>query len=131
MDKGEFGSGFLYAEDLLVGGKFLTVDLEIEKAIPPGTIQAANKKMVDKWTITFKGKTKMLVLCSTNEKIIHFITGEQAGEKWVGKTIRISPRIIRFGGDDIVALRVMPKEGTKIRKSLIERLGRPAEWKGN
>ncbi len=128
MDKNEYGQGFLYAEDLLRGGEFLAIEVEIEEAIPPNTIKAGNGAVIDKWTLRFKGKQKQWCVGKTAEKVVHSITGEPAGPGWVGKKLRLEARFVRFGSEEIVAIRAIPPTGTRLRKKLIEHLGKPAVW---
>lgn len=125
----DYGGRFMYAEHLLVGGDYRTVAVVIEEVIPPGTLKAANGKMIDKPTIKFKGKDKMLVLCNTNVAMIRFSTGDTL-ENSIGKTITLQPRIVDAFGDKVVALRVIPPAGEKVRRSVLMRLGTKAEWHG-
>lgn len=127
-DKREFGAAYLYAEDLLSGGKFHTVTAEISEVHPPNSLKAANGKTIDKWVIGFKGKDKMLCLCKTNASIIHIVTGEPAGDKWIGKTITIQARIGKAFGAETLWIRVIPPTGTKLRRTLYERLGVEATY---
>lgn len=129
--KENFGSRFLYAEDLLVGGEFKTVNLTISEFHPAGTLRAADKRVIDKNSIGFEGKSKLLVLCKTNEGVIHYTTGEPPGPKWIGHKVTLQPRVVEAFGDDVVALRIIPPAGTKVRKSILQRLGKKAEWSGN
>lgn len=125
--KQEYGSEYLYAEDVLSGGEYKTISVEIEEVIPPDTLTAANGKRIDKYTLRFKGKSKMLVLCKTNAAIIRYATGD-ALEHAAGKSITLQPRIVKAFGDEVVAIRVLPPPGVKIRRSLNERLGAKAIW---
>ena len=126
--KQEFGSAYLYAEDLLSGGQYHTISVEIEKVFPRDTLTAANKKKIDKPTLQFKGKEKKLVLSGVNESVIQFVIGDKDLQKSIGKTITLQPRIVSAFGDEVVAIRVIPPPGVKIRQSLKVRLGRKAVW---
>ena len=126
-DKESFGSHYLYAESLLSGGEFRTVTVTIEQVIPPNTLTAANGKLIDKYTLKFVGKDKLLVLCATNVAMVTFCCGEQL-DRCVGKTITLQPRYIKAFGDDVVAIRVMPQPGVKVRRSILQRLGTKATW---
>lgn len=128
MKEQTYGSRFLYAEDLLVGGEFRTVELTISEYHEPGTLKSADGRLIDKPTIGFEGKSKLLVLCKTNASVIHFATGEPAGPKWIGHKITLQPRLVEAFGEDVVALRVMPPQGCTIRKSIVKRLGKRAVW---
>lgn len=125
-----YGPEYLYAEDLLRSGKYLTVQVTIEQVIPPGTLRTASKKLVDRPTLKFVDKKKMLVLNKTNESVLKFIVGDGDISCASGTSITLEPRDIKFGADDIVALRIMPPRGVKIRKSVADRLGKPASWQG-
>lgn len=130
MKSDSFGSQFLYAEDLLINQQYRTVEVEIEQFIPANTIRSADKRLIDKPTLKFKGKDKMLVLCKTSESVLKFVTGEQPGDSWVGKKITLQVRVVDAFGDEVVAIRVIPPKGTKVRKNVLNRLGRIAEWTG-
>lgn len=121
--KGDYGSAYLYAEDLIHGGRFVTVSLEISEVIPENTIKAANGKLVDKPIIRFKGKNKQLPLCKTNVSVIKFVTGEQMGDGWIGKTIKLQVRVVESFGSKVLGLRVLPPVGAQLPKNVIERLG--------
>jgi len=123
-----FGSRFLYAEDLLIGGEFKSPKVEIIEVHKPGTLKSADGRTIDKWTIAFNGKAKMLVLCKTNVGIIHFLTGNNAGEGWIGKEIVIEARIVKAFGAETTAIRVIPPVGATLRKKLIDGLGRKATF---
>lgn len=122
-----YGSAYLYAEDLLFGGEFRTVQVTIERVIPAGELRAASGKVIDKPSLKFMGKEKILVLCKTNNSMIHFCTGELP-ENWAGKTITLQPRIVEAFGDSVVAIRVIPPPGVKVRRSVLKRLGEKAVW---
>jgi hypothetical protein len=124
-DKENYGSAYLYAEDLVSSGEFRTVTVEIEKVIPPNTLTAGNGKKIDKTTLKFKGKEKMLVLCKTNVAMIPFVTGEQV-EDATGHKIVLQPRIVEAFGEQVVAIRVMPPLGVPVRRAVGKRLGTKA-----
>lgn len=126
-----YGSRFLYAEDLLIGGEFKTVHLTISEFHPAGSLRSADKRLIDKNSIGFDGKSKLLVLCKTNEGVIHYTTGEPPGMKWIGHKVTLQPRVVEAFGDQVVALRIIPPPGTKVRKSILQRIGTKAEWTGN
>lgn len=126
-NKHDYGSRFLYAEDLIANGQYVTATVEVSAWHEPGTIKAANGKMVDKPCVEFKGKGKMLALCKTNRSMGIFITGQQPGPAWIGKTLTLQPRIVDAFGEKVVAIRIVPQPGTFVRKSLRDRLGTKAE----
>jgi hypothetical protein len=128
MKSESFGQAFLYAEDLLIGQQYRTAVVEIEEYLPEGTLKSADGRLIDKPSLKFKGKEKLLVLCKTNAKIIHFITGEPGGQKWVGTQITLQPRFVQAFGETVVALRIIPPKGVMVRKKVLEQLGKPATW---
>ncbi len=128
MASENFGAQYLYSEDLLIGQQYRTAEVEVEKYIPANTLKSADGRNIDKPTLKFKGKEKMLVLCKTNQSVIHFITGDPPGEKWVGKKLKIQPRVVDAFGEQVVAIRVIPPKGCKVRKNVLKRLGTEAVW---
>jgi len=123
-----YGTAYLYSEDFLTGGEYKTVTVEIEHVHPPGSLKAADKKPIDKWTLGFKGKDKMLVLCKTNCTVIHCINGNPPGNAWIGQTLTLQVRIVESFGDMTTAIRVMPPNGCMVRPKVIKRLGQKAVW---
>lgn len=128
MKSESFGAQFLYALDLLVGQQYRTAEVEIEEYIEAGKLKSADGRNIDKPSLRFKGKEKLLVLCKTNQKVIHFVTGEPGGPKWIGKKITLQPRFVQAFGETVVALRVIPPKGCMISKKVLEQLGKPAVW---
>lgn len=127
--KEDWGSRFLYAEDLLWDQQYRTVTVEIEEVIPPFTLKTADGKTVDKPALKFKGKEKMLVLCKTNRSLIVYCTGDTL-ENAVGKQVTLQPRIVEAFGESVTAIRILPPNGVKVRKKVLERLGTKAVWDG-
>ncbi len=127
-NKQEYGTGFLYAEDLLKNQQFQTVTVQIAQVIEPNKITAANGKIVNKYCLKFVGKEKILALCKTNASMIHFTTGDPPGESWVGKSITLQVRNVEAFGETVLAIRVIPPSGTRVRKTILERLGTKAEF---
>ena len=117
---------FLYAEDLIAKGNFQTVKVRVAEVLAPGTLQTADKKLIDKTTLRFEGKDKALILCKTNEQVMRYVTGQGDPEGWVGKEITLEVRSISAFGGQNIAIRVMPHEGMMIRKAIVERLGQKA-----
>ena len=129
MDKQkEYGSRFLFAEDLLSKQRYVSPTVEISEIHPPGSLTSANGQKIGKLTVSFKGRAKMLVLCKTNEAIIAIVTGEREPAAWVGKKVTLQVRIVPAFGQDVAAIRVIPPKGTILRKGLADRLGRKAEF---
>lgn len=126
-DKKAFGSGFLYAEDLIRGGEFIEAKVVIESFVEAGVEKAANGKLIDKPIIGFKGAEKRLVLNATNVSVLKYVTGEQPGEGWVGKQITLQARLVDgFSGSKEFGLRVMPPIGATMRRNLLKRIGEKA-----
>jgi hypothetical protein len=129
-DKKEYGSAYLYAEDLIRDGNYIDATVTIESVIPPNTIKAANGKMIGHDTLKFVGKDKLLVLCAkVNQRILAIATGESQAEKWPGHRITLQVRIVDSFGEKVPAIRILPPQGAMIRKSLRERLGTKASLK--
>lgn len=125
-----YGSRFLYSEDLLFKQEYKTVQVTIAEVIPPGELEAADGRQIGKWSLRFEGKDKLLVLCKTNVGLIHHILGNPPGADWVGEKLTLQVRLVEAFGDQVAAIRVMPPNGCKVRKSLLDRLGKKAEWQG-
>lgn len=127
-DKENYGSRFLYAENLLIGGQYKSVEVEIAEYHPPGTLRSADGSVIPRPAIGFKDKDKLLVLNKTNESLLTFVCGDQPGPSWIGKKITLRPSIVEGWGEQLIALRVMPPKGCLVRKNLLKRLGRPAKF---
>lgn len=125
-----YGSRFLYSEDLLHKQQYMDANVIVQEVFEPGSLKAADGRVIDKWTLRFEGKEKMLVIGKTNTSIIHHIVGEPPGPEWIGKQIRLQVREVEAFGEIVPAIRVMPPNGCMIRRSLIKRLGKKAVWKG-
>ena len=111
MDKKQdYGQEFLYAENLLSKGAYQTVRVKIAEVIEPNKLRSANNKPIDKPVLRFEGKSKMLVLCKTNESVLHFVCGGGPAE-WTGKEITLAVREVEAFGEQVVAIRVMPIGG--------------------
>lgn len=117
---------YLYSEDLIHGGQFRTARVQIEEVIPAGRLRSADGKVVDRPALRFAGKSKLLILCRTNEQVLPFVTGG-GPEAWPGKTVTLQARVIKAFGDEVVAIRIMPEPGQAVRRSIKVRLGAPAE----
>lgn len=122
-DKMDYGSRFLYVEDLLSGQEWRTVTAEIEQVYEPREIETESKERVDKYVLKFKGKSKMLVLSRTNEQVLHVVFGDNPGPAWVGQTVTLQPRMVMSFGSLEPAIRTIPPNGTPLRRKVLERLG--------
>jgi hypothetical protein len=127
--KTDYGTGYLYSEDFLAGGEYKTVVVEVDQVFPPGTLESADRKKIDKWTLSFVGKEKRLVLCKTNVTVIHCINGNPPGDAWKGQKLTLQVRIVESFGDMVTAIRVIPPTGCLVRKNVVKRLGTKAVWK--
>jgi hypothetical protein len=129
-DKKEYGSAYLYAEDLIRDGNYIDATVTIESVIPGGTIKAANGKIIPHDTLKFKGTEKLFVICAkVNQRILAIASGEAQPEKWPGHKITLQVRIVDSFGEKVPALRILPPQGAIIRKSLRDRLGTKASLK--
>lgn len=126
--KDNLGSGFLYSEDFIKGGEYVTATLTIAEILPPNTVPAADKKMIDKPIMRFEKTERMLVLNRTNQQMVPYATGKALSE-CSGAKVTLEVRNIKsFGGVTEPAIRIVPPAGVKVRKKLAERLGVKAVW---
>jgi len=123
-----YGRRFLYAEDLLWKQQLQSPEVEILEVYEPGSLTAENGQVIDRWTLGFRGKAKLLVLCQTSVSIIHTLLGDPPGDEWIGHKIKLQVRIVQAFGEMSTAIRVVPPRGTHIRRSLHTRLGKPATF---
>lgn len=123
MDKSkdDYGSKYLYAEDLLCDGQYSRAEVTIYGVHPAGTLTKADGKPIDKPAIEFVGKAKKLVLCKSNVAFLKYATGESSPSKWIGKKIILTVRSVDAFGDRVPAIRIWPN--TAIRKGLVKYLG--------
>jgi hypothetical protein len=133
-DKKEYGSAYLYAEDLIRDGNYIDATVTIESVIPPNTIKAANGKMIGHDTLKFVGKDKLLVLCAkVNQRILAIATGESQAEKWPGHKITLQVRIVDSFGEKVPAIsksRVQQIEARALYKlkALLLQIPEVQEW---
>lgn len=126
----DLGGDYLQATDLLVDGTFRTYPLTITEYHPPNTLEKAAGGKIDVPVIAFAGTSKKLCLNKTNQRALHLIAGTNNADQVVGCKVTIQVRMIRFGPDNVLGLRIIPKVGTIMPKNLIVRLGIPALWMG-
>lgn len=88
-DKREYGSDWLYAEDLLKGGVWTEATVEVTEYVEKNTLTAANKKKVDKPAIRVGKTGKLLALPPTNQRTIRMLIGDRDLSKVVGQKITI------------------------------------------
>lgn len=126
MAKQDFGHRFLYAEDLIADGRYQSPILVIEEIIRPGTLESADGKMIEKPTMRFVGREKMLVLNITNQQVVPLAT-KQSLYKSIGCQVKLEVRDVKsIGGGIEPAIRIVPPKGTLMRRKLKDRLGEPS-----
>lgn len=95
-----FPSKYLKHEDLNGKRVTLTIDrVEFEKVGTPPELKAV---------AYFKGKDKGLCLNKTNANSIHFITGSDDTDDWVGERIVVYPSQTEYQGKRMGCIRVDP-----------------------
>jgi len=124
------GKDYMKCMDLLIDGEFKTVKLVIAEYFPPNTFVGADKKQIKDPCISFTTAKKRMILNATNQEVLHLVTGQSNGYKTVGHEVRVEARVVPFGGEAILGLRIMPTPGTLMRKGLKKHLGSPAKWQG-
>jgi hypothetical protein len=100
-----------YLEALhLDGGKAV---LEISKVADPNTVQAADKKLIDKPILYFTKTDKGLIVNKTNAKAIARVHGNEM-DGWVGKSITLFATTCEaFGEKGVPCIRVRVERGSK------------------
>lgn len=122
---------YLGSHDLLIDGQFRTVELTICGYEPQMTVKRADGQLINKPILSFKGKSKKLILNKTNEGALHFTIGDNRVESLMGRKIRVQARMFKgMGGNIQIGLRIIPPKGIMLPSKLIERIGVPAEWGG-
>lgn len=124
------GKEYMKPLDLLVDGEFKTFKLVVAEYFPSNTFTGADKKQIKEPCIGFTTAKKKMILNSTNQEVLHLVTGQSNGYKTVGHEVRVEARVVSFGSEAILGLRIMPTPGTLMRKGLKKHLGAPAKWQG-
>lgn len=123
-NKREYGDSFLYAEDLVSDGKWVSATLTIKSVIDPNTITGDNGKVVEKRCLTFEGKDKIYAMPATAERVCKMNFGTKDYEKWVGKTVTVYPTLIdAFGEKDVPCVRIRTQK-KQIPFAVRKQLGR-------
>ena len=120
---------FLYPLLFYIGGVYRRFTFTIQGVIPPNTLKADNKKLIDKPIVAFTGTDKMWVLNKTNTKRIIAATGEQP-RRWPGCEVTLEPRVMPFcqvpePTNDLLVLRVYLPPGTPCSFVSKQALGNP------
>ena len=112
-----YEGNYLDAIDLPEGA---AVTVEIEEVFPPGSIEDARRKPIDKAILRFKGKKKQLILNQTNYSVLKSLYGLD----WVGNEVTLQRRYVQaFGRDNEPAIRIIPPKGHLLPRKIIDRLG--------
>ena len=117
---------FIYADNLVRDGKWLTPTVTIEHVHLKGTVQGADKRLVDKPCVKFKGSDKMLVLNATNESLLRLQFGSSDYKQWEGQKIVLEPRMIAeaFGERDVPVIRVLLPDDIPVPFRLRKHIGK-------
>lgn len=94
-DKREYGSDWLYAEDLLSKGFWTEATVKIIEFIEPNTLTTAREKKVDKPAIRVGKTGKLLALCETNKRTLRNLIGDRDVSKSVGHEITIFAAMVQ------------------------------------
>lgn len=130
MNKIDPGPDYLKAEDLLRGGEWKEYTLTISEVIPPGTVRAADKTLIDKPILAFEGRGKRLILGNLNQRLMKYATGTAVESEWVGKQIRIMAcEGDWFGQEGVAALRIRLPKGCAKPFVKVKDMGRPLTGK--
>lgn len=118
-----YEGAFLDALDLPEGK---LVPVTIEHIAEPFAEKDSAGKAIKSAILSFKGKTKRLVLNKTNFKNLKAMFGRNPAD-WIGKTISIQRRYLDaahgFGQNNTLAIRIIPPPGTPILKSAANFMG--------
>lgn len=120
-----YEGNFLDALDLPEGKLVAVV---IEAVAEPNTERDSAKKPIKNAILSFKGKSKRLVINKTNYKNLKAMFGRDP-EAWLGKTVNIQRRYLDgahgFGVNNTLCIRIVPPVGTPILKSAANFMGQP------
>lgn len=118
-------SQFLYAEDFLKDGKWISPTLTIKAVIPAGTLKGADGQTVQNESISFVESDRILVLNKTNARLLRIQFGTQDREKWEGEKITLYATLIAcFGEQNVPAIRVRMDDGRPVPFGVRKFLGR-------
>lgn len=127
-NKHEYGESFLYADDLVGNGQWISVELEIGDFIPANSIKAANGKIVDRECVQLKSasNTKIFALCKTNRRLLQLACGSANPEKWKGQRVRVAPHVLKecFGEPNVPCVRVQLSKDIPMPQSCRSQMGR-------
>ena len=118
---------YLRAEDMLRGGEYQSMELEIADVVTECPLMRKNATF-NGIGLAFKGASKVLGLGITNESLVKVVTGESNPKEWIGKKVTLEVREVRAAtGGTTPAIRIIPKDGTKMRANLSKQLGKRYE----
>ena len=90
-----YGDGFISAADLLINGTWQQVTVVVSEVFPAGTVRAANKQLIERPVLAFKGAKKRYAPCKIACTQIQFETGidvrGEHAQNAVGKKITLYP----------------------------------------
>lgn len=121
-EKANYGSKYLKAEDLLIGGVWRQATVTITATFEPGTQKQGekpagpdNRKTIPQPVIEFEnqsGRKKRLVLGKTNERLLQAQTGISKGSELVGRQVTLYPVLGDwFGQRDVTSIRIRIDDG--------------------
>lgn len=123
-----YEGNFLDALDLPEGA---LVPVEVEAIADPGSEKDAAGKTIKNAIVSFKGKSKRLILNRTNYKNLKAMFGRRPND-WIGKQIKIQRRYLdaahAFGVQNTMCIRIVPPVGTPILKSAAQYMGSPTPY---
>lgn len=128
--KFDAGTGYLKSLDFLHKGQFRRYTLTVDAYYEPGKLSSASGKAINNPILGFKQTTKKFIASKTNCSVIHMIVGDDSPESIIGSNLTLEPRVVPFGKDMVLGVRVIPPAGTIMPKGLRDRLGSPAVWQG-
>ena len=125
-----YEGNYLDALDLPEGRLVAVV---IEAVADPFSEKDSAKKPIKSAILSFKGKSKRLILNKTGYSILKAMFGKEAKD-WIGQTIKIQRRYLDaqhgFGVNNTLCIRIIPPIGTPILKSAASFMGQEHPYGG-
>lgn len=128
-NKEDYGSDFLYAHNLARNGKWCGGEVTIKAVIPPMTLKAANKTMIEHETLEFVEVPKQWVISSVwVMRVLIAMFGEDR-KAWVGRKIYIYPALLdkSFEHKNVPTIRIRPPQGFHLPVGARKQWGTPLE----